>query len=380
MISGMGALPDFFRDVEGGLEDGAHLHFVDLGIGDAEAAAAVAEHRVDLVQFGARGLRKSLRRHAGLLRDAGDVFGRVRQEFVQRRIEQADRHRQAGHDAEDLGEVGALHRQQLVERAAAALLRSSARIISRTTGMRSASKNMCSVRQRPMPSAPNLRAVSASSGVSALARTFMRRTASAQPISSAKSPPSGGSTIFTAPTQHLALGAVDGDDVALLQDARADADRAAFGVDLQRAGAAHARTAHAARDDGGVRGHAAARRDDGLGGVHALDVFGAGLDADEDDGHALGRERYRVGRLEHDLADGGAGRGRQALDEDIAHGVVGDGGMQQLVELRRVEAQHGFLLGDQAFAAHVDGELAARPARCACRCGSAACRACPARP
>ena len=36
---------------------------------------------------------------------------------------------------------------------------SSARIISRTATMRSASKNMCSVRQRPMPSAPNLRAV-----------------------------------------------------------------------------------------------------------------------------------------------------------------------------------------------------------------------------
>ena len=52
--------------------------------------------------------------------------------------------------------------------------------------------------------------------------------------------------------EHLALGAVDGDDIALLQRAGADADGAAFGVDLQGAGAADARTAHAARDDGGV--------------------------------------------------------------------------------------------------------------------------------
>ena len=38
------------------------------------------------------------------------------QEFVERRVEQADRHRQAAHDLEDLDEVGALHRQQPVER------------------------------------------------------------------------------------------------------------------------------------------------------------------------------------------------------------------------------------------------------------------------
>ena len=34
------------------LEDRAHLHLVDLRIGDAEAAAAMAEHRVHLVKLG----------------------------------------------------------------------------------------------------------------------------------------------------------------------------------------------------------------------------------------------------------------------------------------------------------------------------------------
>ena len=41
---------------------------------------------------------------------------------------------------------------------------SAAMIISRTIGMRSAAKNMCSVRTSPMPSAPNSRALRASSG------------------------------------------------------------------------------------------------------------------------------------------------------------------------------------------------------------------------
>ena len=38
-------------DVDGGLEDGARLHLGDLGERDAEAAAAQAEHGIDLVQL-----------------------------------------------------------------------------------------------------------------------------------------------------------------------------------------------------------------------------------------------------------------------------------------------------------------------------------------
>ena len=72
-------------------------------------------------------------------------------------------------------------------------------IICRTAPMRSGSKNMCSVRQSPMPSAPNRRAVSASSGVSALARTRRRLTSSAHSIKVAKSPESFGSIIGTEP-------------------------------------------------------------------------------------------------------------------------------------------------------------------------------------
>ena len=53
-----------------------------------------------------------------------------------------------------------------------------ARIISCMMGMRSSAKNMCWVRHSPIPSAPKSRATRASRGVSALARTFSRRTAS----------------------------------------------------------------------------------------------------------------------------------------------------------------------------------------------------------
>jgi hypothetical protein len=43
--------------LDGGLGDGAGLHAGDLGVGDGETAAAVAEHRVDLVEVGDAALR-----------------------------------------------------------------------------------------------------------------------------------------------------------------------------------------------------------------------------------------------------------------------------------------------------------------------------------
>ena len=49
------------RDIGRGFEDGAGLHLGDLRIGDAETAAAVAEHRVELVQLVHALLRSSRR-------------------------------------------------------------------------------------------------------------------------------------------------------------------------------------------------------------------------------------------------------------------------------------------------------------------------------
>jgi len=75
----------------------------------------------------------------------------------------------------------------------------SARIISRTAAMRSAAKNMCSVRVRPMPSAPYLTATAASCGVSAFVRTLSLRIESAHSIKVAKSPETSASIVGIAP-------------------------------------------------------------------------------------------------------------------------------------------------------------------------------------
>ena len=90
--------------------------------------------------------------------------------------------------------------------------------------------------------------------------------------------------------EHLAGRAVDGDDVALAEGlAAAHPDLLGLGVDVERLGAAHARTAHAAGDDGGVGGLAAAAGEDAAGGDHAAQVVGVGLLADQD--HVLAARR-----------------------------------------------------------------------------------------
>ena len=91
----------FLGEVAGGLDDGARLHLGDLRIGDAEADATVAEHRVELVQLFDPPQQGELGSSSGpvLLCDfeLGDVHHQLlalRQELVERRIDGPDRDRQ----------------------------------------------------------------------------------------------------------------------------------------------------------------------------------------------------------------------------------------------------------------------------------------------
>ena len=76
----------------------------------------------------------------------------------------------------------------------------SAQIISRNGVIRLWEKNMCSVRQRPMPSAPSSRAFLASRGVSAFVRTFSLRNLSAHIMMRPNSPAIVASTVGITPS------------------------------------------------------------------------------------------------------------------------------------------------------------------------------------
>ena len=120
----------------------------------------------------------------------------------------------------------------------------------------------------------------------------------------------------------VAGGAVDGDPVALDELVSVDLEGLCLFIDLHVvviAAAGDAAGAHAAGNNGCVAGHAAADRQDALRDLHTDDVFGRGLQTDQNDLlHLAGLDLLLcLFRSEDDLAAGGTGRSCQALADDL---------------------------------------------------------------
>ena len=181
MISTTGCFPAGVQ-LDGRLHQRPHLHGVEAGLEHAEADAPGAEHRVLLAPRLGGGEQVGL---LGVEAGGGPLHEQLlhgREELVQRRVEQAH-----GDRAARPWRRGCRGSRPSGRRGAARGRRSPPRACRRgsspaRSGRRSSARNMCSVRQRPMPSAPKSRATLASSPVSALARTASLpfRTLSAQ--------------------------------------------------------------------------------------------------------------------------------------------------------------------------------------------------------
>ncbi len=155
----------------------------------------------------------------------------------------------------------------------------------------------------------------------------------------------------------LAAGPVDGDHLALLDHpAVGGGQPAPLGVDLQLLGAADAGLAHAAGDHGRVRGLAAARGEDALGGDHAVQVVRVGLAADQD--HLLARAGPLDGGVgvEDHLADRRARGGGDAPGDLLGAGVGGEAREHQLRELTARHPLERLVQVDQALVDQLDGD------------------------
>ncbi len=283
-------------DVDRGLEDGARLHFGDLGERDAETAAAQAEHGVDFVQLldaGQQNAQFLQLGRAGLgvfeMLDFDQQLFALGQELVQRRIEQADGDRQRLHGLEEANEILALHGQQLLERIAALLFvvgqDHGANVLDAAFGkehvLGAAQSDAFGAEQA------SLLGVAGHVGVGANAQ-LANRVNPAHELDQVGIVGTRRDGLELA-VDDAAGGAVERDPVALLEGLALDAQFLSGFVDGAVAGAGHAALAHAAGDDSRVRGHAAARGENAGRDFHAADVLRRGFAAHQDDGLGSGR-------------------------------------------------------------------------------------------
>ena len=254
----------------GRLDDRAHLHAVDLGERDPEPAAAVPEHRVELLQ-----LLDARAHHARVaaerLRHLVDLLIRVGQELVQRRVEQPNCYWQAGHLAEDPGEIAALHGQQLGERAfARGEIAGEDHLAHRENAAR-LEEHVLGAAEPDALGAERAREARIRRRVGV--RAHFQRADLVRPAHQIRER----SAELGCYGRHLAAEnfagrAVERDPVAGFQHVPVDAHFARSQIDAQRAAARDAALAHAARHHRCVRGHAAARGENAFGGVHAVNV------------------------------------------------------------------------------------------------------------
>ena len=109
----------------------------------------------------------------------------------------------------------------------------------------------------------------------------------------------------------VAGGAVQADPIALLILLACQGELLVGLVHDDVAAAGHAAGAHAPGHHGGVAGHTAPHGEDAPGEVHALDILGGSLQADQNYLVALVHPLHHVVSSKDDLASGGAGGGGQ---------------------------------------------------------------------
>jgi len=369
---GVGLHAELLR-LDGGLEHGARLHGGDLRIPDAEAAAAEAEHGVELVEL-VHAVHDLLDGDADLAGEVELLLLRLREELVERRIQETDRGGEAVERLEDPEEVAALVGQELGEGGLAAAGVAGEDHLAHGVDAVALEEHVLGAREADAGGAERDGVGGLLGGVGIRADLEARDLRA--PLHELVVVPellglAGGLVAVEQAGDDLggggldlagvdgAGGAVDREEVALGEGLSGDRGDLFVVVDVDGGGAADADLAHLAGDEGGVGGDAAAGGDDAFGGDHAAEVLWGGLGSGEENLLAAGGGCLGAVGIEVDAAGGGAGAGGQALGDDggLLHlGGVEDGG-EELVELVGGVAEDGRLPVDEFLAHHIDGEF-----------------------
>ena len=319
----------------------------------------MAEHRVEFVQR-LDAARKQRRFHVHGGGHFLDLLGSLWQEFMQRRIEQADGDRQAGHDGEKLGEIRALHGQKLVQSRTAASFVFSQNHLAHDMDAPALEEHVFGTAKANTfsPEGAGGTRIRRRIGIGAHGHATRRIRPGHQPAKIAGQ--------FRLDHGHFAAHqmagrSVDSHQIAPLQREAWTDQQFVAQINPQAPCPDDTRNAHAARHHCRMAGHAAACGQDRFRHMHPVDVFRARLDAHQNNLAAFGFRRHRRFRGKHDLAGGcPRGCGKTGTDHHPFDARI-NRRMQQLIKRGWINAADGVFLGNQAFIHHVDGNFHGGP-------------------
>ncbi len=274
---------------------------------------------------------------------------------MQRRVEEANRHRQPAHGLEDRLEVGLLERKEPVEgRATRRFVEGEDHLLHDREPLLPEEHVL-----RPAEPDPFRAELAGAPGVDGC--VGIRANAE---LAGAVGPREDRLEISVRTRLDERRGtkddpsrrAVDGQLLALPDLVTADRADAVLLVDLQRVAAGDAGLAHPARNHGCVRSHPSVGGENALRSGEPVDVVGSGVEADEDDGFVRTPFCGDIG-VEDDRADGGAWRRRQADPGNVDRRGRIHHWMQHVIERGGLDSPDRLVARDQLFARHVDGRL-----------------------
>ncbi len=218
------------------------------------------------------------------MRDFDEQIFALRQELVQRRIEQANRDGQRLHGLEETDEILPLHGEQLLECVAAGVFGIRENHGADVLDAALSEEHVLGAAEADAfrPEGTGLLGVARHIGIGADLE-LAQRVGPTHELDEIGIVGTRGNRLQLA-LDDAARGAVERYPVAVAEGLALDAQFLAGLVHLAVACAGNAALTHAAGDDGGVRGHAAARGENAGRDFHATDVLGRGLATDEDDG------------------------------------------------------------------------------------------------
>ncbi len=321
----------------------------------------MTQHGVLLVQ-GVHLQLDGLEVHAHLVGQHFHVGGLVGQELVQRRIQQAHRHFKPVHGPEDAFEIALLHGLDLGQ--------------SHFAGGQVLSQDHLAHFQNAVFAKEHVLGAAQADALGAELAGLGRIVgcigvgAHLQPAGRVGPAHDLGQVWIIQVRRHQgrsaindrAGGAVDRQHFAGGVALAADAHGAGFCVNHQVTATGHTGLAHATGHHGRVTGHAPTAGQDALGHIHARDVFGAGLTANQDHFLALSRGGHGIFGTEDDLALGCARAGRQANAHLGGLRFRIDLLVQQLVQVIRLHQQQGLIDRHEPLGLHLGRDANGRHA------------------